>query len=329
VSLEDYDKNWLLSIDGVDCNIFLGEKEQEAPDEAHPPDAGRTATVTFICPWADRIALVAGLVGTVSYDGGTIVRTDPYSYPVAAIDVFDPEENPNGVFKNRTVCTGIRQIQGRKWRSDVSGQVTGVKGWGYFVYALVTAEFTTPPYLIEPIPGGNATGFNDLLGQTYCISKTRIAGEVFAPPSGSFIFNGGAFQGQPLNDVSSMQLRIRYELSCVRVRMPLVPTTTINSLSGSVNSNPMTLGNQSIDKGAALFTGANPEPKPDPYNGGIVNDVELLWLVNQFNPQTGAPTDWNLFLDPSGAWVPVVNKVDGDPVFAYEDHSRLFDNTIL
>ena len=316
----EYEKDWLLEINGVGCNIYTGEDGQQGHLTERHPEGGREATVVFICGWADRLDLVAGLVGTVDYDGETIQRTPPFAYPLASSD------EDAGVLPRRTFCTSISSIDGIKWRADLDGTATGLAGWGGFVYALVTAEFTSPPYLIEPTPDGGEL-FNDLLGQTYCVSKTRTSGEVFSPPTGAYIYAEGASRGKPLDDVGASRIRCRTEISATRVRMPIMPDETIDSLIGCVNSAAFTVEGTQYPPGSVLFTGANPEPKSDPYNGGIVLDIELTFLANSPDPDSGDPLDFNYFQDPSGTWVKVTTA-GGNPVFAYNDLELLFQDTI-
>lgn len=315
----EYEKDWLLEINGVGCNIYVDEDGQQGHLIERHMENGREATVLFICPWAQRLDLVAGLVGTVDYNGETIERTPPFAYPLSEYD-----ENA-GVMPKRLVCTSISDVRGIKWQADADGSVTGTPGWGGFVFALLTAEFTTPPYLIEQTPGGDS--FNDLLGQTYCISKTRTSGEVFSPPTGSYVYAEGTYKGKPLDDVGASRIRCRTEISATRVRMPIMPDETIGSLIGSVNSAPFTVEGTEYPAGSVLFTGANPEPRSDPYSGGLVQDVELTFLANSPDPESKEPLDFNFFLDPSGAWVKVTTA-SGDPVFPYDDLGLLFQDTI-
>jgi hypothetical protein len=324
---ESFEKNWLLEINGVDCNLYTGPDGEDTLGESHPPE-GRRVTVWLICRWQDRLRLIAGLLGTVAYEDGTVVRTPPFAYPVAEADDVTGPEAEGGVYPSRTFCTAIGGIRGVKWAADPDGSVTGLEGWGYYRYALIPAEFTTPPYLIEPLAGGGEGG-GDMLGQAYCVSKTRIAGEMFSPPSGALKYKGGQFDGREVNDVNSSQIRVRYELSCTRVRMPLIPTATIDQFTGTVNANPFPLEDEQVAKGAALFMGANPQERSDPYDGQIVYDLELVWLVNADTSANGGPNpDWNYFLDPSGSWTQVIKAADGNPVFPYADHTELLSDEI-
>ncbi len=316
--------NWQLEINGVTCSIYLSEDGQSAAiNESFPPE-GRHVTVTFHCYWEDRNDLVQGLLGTVDYDGTTVIRTAPFSIPLADRD--NNEDDETKMYLNRCFCTSITNIEGTKWITDIDGSVTGELGWGYYVFAKVTAEFTSPPYLIDPIP---TLQFNDPLNILYAITKTRISGEVFAPPTGSFIYADGPFQNQPLLDIGASQIRSRVEISCTRMRLPFVPMKTFGPLIGAVNEDPITIATQDFTKGSVLFTGINPEPRSDQYDGGIVQDVEITLLANTQASTKNAndPLDWNYFLAPDGNWTKVTT-IAGDPVFAYKDLTRLFKNDI-
>ena len=321
---EEFTKNWQLNINGVSCNIFLGEGG--GISESNGPE-GRRAIVHFICYWEDRLDLVQGLIGDVDYVGNTITRIDPFAYPLASRDGI----TNNKIFDKRLFCTAINSIDGVKPWTDPDGTNVGLAGWVGYIYAVVQAEFTTPPYLIQDLLGPGITptdpSFNDLSYHTYCISKVRVSGEVFSPPTGAFVFASGSFSGQPLLDVGASQIRTRFEVSITRVRMPLVPMTVVTSLTGTVNQDQFLVGGQLFPKGSMLFTGVNPEPRTDPYNGGIIYDVELTFMANgQANDNT-TPLDWNYFLDPGGVWSQVTTA-GGDPVFQYGDHAQLYYNAI-
>ena len=316
-------KNWLLDIGGVQCNVYVGADGDQGPDEGHPTE-GRKATVTFLCDYVDRLRLVAGLLGTVAYDAGVILRTPPFAYPVAAIDTQESDGVP-GVFAGRTVCTAIAAIEGIKPFNDRDGSITGLAGWVAYAFALVTAEFSTPPYLTDSLPDAGGA-FDDLMGLTYAVSKTKVSAEVLAPPTGALIYAEGAYATKPLADVTAGQVRVRYELSVTRIRMPIYPADTIDAMVGSVNAAAIPDSDDSIPRGAAMFMGANPEPRSDPYSGGIIYDIELVWLVNA-ETEDSAPTDWNYFLDPAGTWTKCTTK-GGTSVFRYEDHNQLLGDEI-
>lgn len=323
-------ENWLLDIDEVACNIYTGETGEDGHlTEANGPE-GLKATVMFKCAWQDRNDLKAGLLGTVDYQDGTIVRSEPFSYPVSPRDLAPFGDGTQGMFNHRLVCTAVPEVRGRAWKSDPDGTVTGMPGWGYFTYAILTAEFTTPTYLIRPL-GPNGTGFGDLVNQTYCTSELRVSGEVFSPPTGAYRWTEGSRTGQPVNDANVGLLRPRYELAVTRVRMPIVPTKTLDAMIMTINATTLQIGANTVSPDAALFLGYNPRPRCDPYNGGIIYDIEMLWAVNGFITTRNADGSWNWFVDPAGAWsaIGAPNGADGfDPPFSEAEHNDLFSDQI-
>jgi hypothetical protein len=324
----DFSKNWLLEINGVPCNIYLGDNATGyGITESNAPD-GYQATVYFQCYWDDRMDLIAGLVGTVKYQGNTIIRTDPFAYPLSNQDSIDEDGN---VYPNRLFCTSISSIAGTKPWTDASGDNVGLANWLGYAYAVIQAEFTSPPYLIEDLLGDGVTptdpSFNDLSYQTYCTSNIRASGEVFSPPGGAFIWATGALAGKPLQDLGASQIRTRSEITITRIRMPLIPMTTIGSLIGTVNQTPFLIAGQLFPMGSMLFNGINPSPRSDPYNRGIIWDIELTFLGNSPANTNGIVLDWNYFLDPMGVWSLVTTK-GGAPAFAYADHTQLYQDAI-
>jgi hypothetical protein len=324
--------DWLLTINEVQCAIYLGADGTSGGIREANSETGRTATVVFQCYWEDRLDLIAGLVGTVDYVGGSITRTQPFVLPVTTAD------QQNGkMFPKRTFCTSISSVNGTKWQTDLTGDKVAdppLPGWGQYVFALVTAEFTTPSYLIDSLTGdGSDFAFNDIVLGTYTTSKLRVSGEVFSPPGGAFVFtnkfdNNG--NNVPVTDIGAAQLRTRFEVSITRMRMPLVPMQTVLPLMGCVNEQPFLVAGQNFPKGALLFNGINPEPRCDPYNGGIIWDIDFQFIGNApaSNEDQTDPLDWNYFLYLDGTWQQVQTKDGGKPVFKYKDIFPLFSNTI-
>jgi len=317
--------NWLLNIGGVDCNIYTGPTGEDGHlVEKTSPDQGRSAFVRFRCDWQDRNDLLAGLVGTVDYVGGSITRTNPHFYPIADRDITA------GQFAKQMFCSGVARIEGRGWKADLDGSITGQPGWGYFAYAILDAEYQNPPYIIVPPAGLDGPfAFNDLVGEMYAVSKTRVSGEVYSPPTGAFVWGEGSRQGKPVQDTNVGIIIPRYELSVTRMRMPLVPCQMLDSLIGTVNETTLSIGTNTVSPEAALFMGYNPEPRTDQYSGGIVHDIEMLWLVNGFLDTRNADKSWNWFLDPTGDWSKIVTNTEAqEPPFASAEHNQLFSNQI-
>jgi hypothetical protein len=312
-----YDKNWQLEIGGVKCAIYQADGDGiiERNDES-----GRTATVRFICKWNERLDFLAGLLGTVDYSSGAITRQSPFSYPVT-------DGDQELTFWSRLHCTSVSQITGLHWWTDTTGQLIGdpaVPYWGAYVFAIVTAEFATPLYWLEP--DDDTPAFDDLMAQQYVISRIKAGGEVFAPPTGSFVWTAGPDQNNPLIDIHAAHMRTRFELSCTRVRMPIVPMNAIVTAIGSVNQNPVTIGGKAFPKGSILFNNVVPEARSDPVESGIVWDVEYIFLCNApagngQNPQGSPddPLDWNAFLNTKGDWYTIGTSGAMAPPFRYVD----------
>ncbi len=323
---KDFPKDFPLLINQIPCAIYFGDGAGGyGISEAITPE-GRSVTVYFQCYWDDRMDLVAGLVGVVDYQGGSILRIDPLIYPLADQDSIDKD---GGVYPNRLFCTSVTSIAGTKgWRDD-DGINTGQAGWAGYAFAILQAEFTSPAYLIKQLMsnGQISQAFNDISYQTYCISNIRVSGEVFAPPTGAFVYASGTFSGQSLLDTGAAQIRTRSEVSITRVRMPLIPMQVAGPLIGTVNSEQFLVAGQMYPKGSMLFNGFNPSPRTDPYNGGIIWDVEYSFLANSDASSGTSPLDWNYFLDPEGVWSKVTTKT-GTDVFKYADHFPLYANAI-
>jgi hypothetical protein len=324
--------DWVLEVGGIPCGVYLGPDGTQGPTEISD-EHGRRATATFQCEWASRNDLIGALVGTVDYPGAAIARTPPFSYPFATVDTTQHTVNgsSNSIIPQRLVCTAISRVQGTKWRTDNEGGLfSEVAGWGGFAYALITAEFTCPNYMLAPTEF--APAFTDLSTLPYVITKTRVSAEILAPPAGAFQYADGAYKGKPLLDVGAAQPRSRLEINMTRVRMPIVPTVIATPLLGSVNQDPFVLGGLEFTKGAVLFNGMNPEPRSDPYNGGIVWDVEYQFLANGLVYITSVDdrqyADWNWFLDPKGEWTKVTYPDGKTPVFEYADFRPLFQDAI-
>jgi hypothetical protein len=326
-------ETWLLQIGETPCNIYTGPDGENAIKESSTSAEGPRATVMFKCLWEDRNDLKAGLLGTVDYQGGSIIRTSPFAYPVSEDDtvVTGGLAGPPqvGLFPGRLFCTDVSDISGVKWVCDSDGSITGLAGWGYYYYAILAAQFTAPPYL-QTLSFLNGVAFRDLMAETYCVSKIRVSGEVFSPPTGSYLWVEGGRKGKQVQDAHCGLTRPRYELSVTRVRMPMVPMAVMDSLIGTVNETTLQVGSNTVSPDAALFMGYNVEPRSDPYSGGIVFDIELLWLLNGYITSRGADGSWNWFVDPLGDWSGIASASSDatEPPFDEAEHNVLFSDTI-
>jgi len=328
-----FPKEWTLMIGGVGCGIFMDEGDGIAESNQ---ETGRAATVIFQCYWNQRQQLIAGLLGTVFYDGTKINRSDPFQYPFSTYDQNDV--TPETVYINRVVCTGITSVRGTHWWTDPQGKdpITdpAVAGWGGYVYALVTAEFTTPVWTLPSWEESDQYAYGgDLLGQSYCITKTKSLGEVFAAPTGGLVWGPDAppkISNIPLLGIGAPQIRTRMEISCTRVRMPIIPLKALTTAAGSINTTDFTVGSYTCPAGTVLFNNWNPEPRSDPQSGAIVYDIELIFLANMpaSTGQIGgvantAMLDWNHYMSLDGNWYTVVTAGTNQPLYKSIDFSPL------
>lgn len=331
-----YPKDWQLTIGGVKCAVYHAEGDAIIE---YNLESGRGARVQFICNWNERIDFMAGLLGTVDYVDGQIIRQNPWAYPVSLPDT-------ELTFPRRTICTEISSVRGIHWWTDNEEDNTDladepVPHWGGYVYAIVTAEFTTPPYLIEHPPDDYPVAFNDLLDQTYCITRIKAGGEVLVPPLGSFVWAGGPEAGAPVLIGGAPHMRTRSEISCTRVRMPIYPVNAIQAAIGSVNDKSIIIAGYEYKRGSILFNNVVPELRSDPLESGIIMDLEMIFLANS-PAGTGQiagsdnldPLDWNYFLNTQGQWQPIYTSGSNKPPFRYVDWGPggltcdLFSNTI-
>ena len=222
-------ENWLLEISGVDCNIYTGPTGEDGHlVEKTSPDQGRSAFVRFKCNWQDRNDLLAGLVGTVDYVGGTIARTPPTT-------TRPRRATSRRASSQADVLHGGRAIEGRGWKADPDGEVTGTPGWGYFRYAILDAEYTNPPSSSSRPPGPTPVrvqrpGRRDVRGL-----EDAGLGRSLQPADGGLRLGQGTREGKPVQDTNVGIIIPRYELSVTRMRMPLVPCQLLDSLIGTVN----------------------------------------------------------------------------------------------
>jgi hypothetical protein len=312
-----------IVLNGVACHIQTGAEGETGLLTESYPETGPEHTVTFKCAWFDRIALIQGLLGTVDYDGANILRTPPFAYPLG------PNAPAFGLQENRIICTSIGTVTGIKPRTDQDGSLTGVAGWLYYEEAVVPARFTVPAWQPEDVDLDGV--LSEATGLAYVATKYRVSGEVFAPPTGAIIWDGGAFAGRPLEDTAASQVRTRLEISCTRIRMPLVPLLTVQNLVGCTNIQDFSISGKKFPKGSVMFMGLNDnEPRGDPANYGLVHDVEMIFLANAGDQshQKPAALDWNKFMDPNGDWNFVKTADTGDKPFPYFDFSPLFSDAI-
>src|SRR5208282_4493390 len=119
--------------------------------------------------------------------------------------------------------------------------------------------------------------------------------------------------GIPLLGVGAPQIRTRIEITCTRVRMPIIPMNVLTGAIGSVNKTNFVVGGYSCPPGSVLFNNWNPEPRSDPQSGAVVYDIEMIFMANMPSStgQIGlAPSsnmlNWNYFMSLDGNWYSVV-----------------------
>ena len=226
-----------LTIGEVECWFGIGPDGQEGGiQESYSLENGPEARCTLKCAWTDRQTLIQALLGTVTYANGTVQRKPPFAYP---LDNSMVVANQGIQQPNRWLCTGVGPIRGTKWKTDDDGDLTstGTPGWGLYEWAVFEAIFTVPLWQVDEFPAG--TQGIDISNFPYVVTKTKTSGEVFAPPTGAVIYQGGNFAGKALQDVNASIIRTRTEISLTLVRFPVVPQNLISELNGSVNSNPL------------------------------------------------------------------------------------------
>ncbi len=264
--------------------------------EEFPEEGGPRASVTFKVPWEQRYALIAGLRGSISLSGDRIIRTPPFRYP----------DNTN------LICTQTGQVRGVKPRRRDDG-------WLAYKWAFVPVTFTVPTW--QAFGEGDVA---DPSGQPYVTTKFKLSAEVFTPPLGAYFYAAGTKSGQQVEESSVGVVRSRAEISMTRHRLPYVPLDGIMELDGVVNDEEVVIGDKAFPRGCLLFAGASSDPQPDPATGAMLQDVEFTLLGN-------CNIEWNEFMDPTGAWVPINDKADGsgDPPFEYVSFAWLFGDTLF
>ncbi len=328
---DTFPKAWTLHIGDIYCGIYQadGNGITESNEET-----GRCATVVLQCNWNERQQLIEGLIGSVYYDGTTIQRLDPAQYPFSTSDQSDLD--PEVVYGDRMVCTSISSIRGIHWWTDPDGTdpITDppVAGWGGYVYAIITAEFTTPIWTLQSWEDSPEYGYGgDLLGVPYCITKTKALGEVLAAPNGALIWGPDApanISGVPLLGIGAPQIRTRMEITCTRVRMPIIPMNALLKAVGGINLTDFIVGGYHCPPGSVVFNNFNPEPRSDPQSGAIVYDIEMIFLAN-CPASTGqirgvASTNmlnWNYYMSLDGNWYSVVTSQSNGPLYKNIDFS--------
>ena len=243
---------------------------------------GPTADVTMRCYWADRFTVYKGLVGGAYKSGTQVKYAWPFTYP----------DSPN------LRCVGISNVRGIKPRTNASG-------WVYYAQCRFVAHFAVPSW--DAIPQNQ--GAPDPSFQEMTTTRMRGTSEIFAPPGGSLVFADGS----PVPDSSIGIVRGRTEIVMTRHLVPWPPINAIMSLTGCVNNDTITFGDQTFARGFLLYTNPDIEPVSDPSTGNRCWDITFTMLGNQ-------DYEWNKFLSPAGTWQ-IAGPSVGTTVFQYQNFS--------
>ena len=255
-----------FNINGAQVGIYVGENGEEGGIQQTWGEKGLELNVAFTTPWATVPLLLQGLRGRVSYTGESIQRTPPWTFP-----------NGDGLTNwNRFLCDGTGEITGIKWRTDTTGAVTGLAGWGYYQTAIVPAHFSVPTYqVIQLYPNGQ----NDPSGMPYTTTTFSVSGEVFMPPSGTYRYEQN--KKVLVEDAYAGIARTRTEIKITRHYMPIIPLQETQAVIGAINSYPMTFADYTYPIGSILLTGyPDTEPYSDPVTGLLVWDLHYQLLAN-------------------------------------------------
>jgi len=263
-----------LTINGVPVSIALPGDGGQGVVEQYSPEP--TADVVFKVPYARRNEVVLGLLGGIIASGYTVSRLPPFAYP-PNVNLF---------------CTSIGQTTGIKPR-------TNALGWVEYEYVLMPAHFSVPTYDVD-----HASPTPDFSNHLYTTTKFKGNAEVFSPPTGTYFYAAGTFNGKPVAEANVGFVRSRSEIEFTRHRMPFVPVFDIMDTVGYVNLNPITLGDFTFPAECLLFTTWDVSPSVDPASGARTWDITFNLLGNQ-------NIKWNEFMDPKGAWVAINSKNDG------------------
>jgi hypothetical protein len=279
-----------FQIGGVTCKVFAGDNDgQGAVDESWSMGSPPKAVAKIKCAYADRYTMFRGLVGSISISGTTIIRNPPFQYP----------PSPGLICTEISSCIGIGRM------------ATDSTGWATWPAAIVTCVFSYPGFSTD---SGSPAGQGDPTGQAYTTTRTRTSGEVFTPEGGTFFWNGGSDNGKQVSESSIGLVRPRTEISITRHMLPVMNLNFLESYIGSVNANPIPIGNYTYGTGTILFAGFSTEPSAD-VTGAPAQEVEYTLLAN------GNGQDWNQLIDRDYTFQFVsTNKLGGGTKpFEYKD----------
>lgn len=286
-----------FTIDGISCEVYTPDDGAQAITETYGP-GGPTATMIIKCDWGDRQRVIRRLLGRSTETGRVINQIAPLQYADAPGNLW--------------VCTSV----------DVSGigfATNQETGFGFYQEAVLQCHFTVPLY--DPVSYDDTeTEIQDLSGIPFCETSIRTSTEVFVPANkATFFFSGDA--GRPLENSRVGLLQVHFEVEAVRRFMPLPLVQAIGTLSGKVNTNAITFGDQVFQPEQVLFLMGEVTPTAEPATGFRVWDLPLRFLCNRLHT-------WNQFLNEKGVYE-VVQTTGAAPMFPYDkiDLALIFDDT--
>ncbi len=314
-----------IEINGVTCAIYHGENADEGGIVETWTDRGLEVTISFACAWSDRIKLIQGLRGAVSWDGGipgTIYRTKPINLPPILGDMCPDTPDLEGIdyYWQRYICTSTDTFHPKTPRNDFDATITGYAGWCYYDYVVIRAHFTSPSYFVAdeklkfPFPQGY-----DISGYPYTTTTTRSSGEIFAPYTNQFQF--ASAPNSPINEANVAIMRPKTEITVTRHYMPVVDTLTLTAIVGAINKDKMTFGTYEYPAESILYLSHEVESYSDVSTGLLCYDIKHNLIAN--GPVIGndekSISSWNYYLRPdNGKWDKLQTK-DGTTPYQTDD----------
>jgi hypothetical protein len=265
--------NSLFTIGGLPVTFAFPEGDpggciEESVSSGQPP----VATVQLQCPWAGRYYVWKGMLGTATGGAGSIYRQAPMTY----------WDSPNLVC---VAIAGARPIRH-----------TGITT---FSECRFTATFTYPTYNFP----GQQNGITDASGVAWTTTRIRVSAQVTQVPLGTFVWTGGADSGKAVPEAQLGITVPHTEISITRHLMPYLPISEAESCVGTVNSNPVTIGNRTYANGELLFAGMSGDIECDvSCNRTFKCDYTMLGVKGH---------TWNQILDRQLTWQTVNTNSSG------------------
>lgn len=298
-----------LSINDVQCSIYLGAKCDQGGIIEHWTDSGLEVRIEFLVKWNDRISFIQALRGVAGVDeNGYITRTDPWSLPVTIRDLCPdvPPYSQTPYYWDSYLCVGTDPFRPIKAMVDQDGSETGVPGWVYYDSVIIPARFMVTPYQIGSFQNKYNYG-DDLSGYPYTSVKGKATGEAFQAWYNAYVFTA---TGQTAGDVTV--IRPKQEFTITRYMMPFVATEEYDKLIGKVNSDPIWIGTTHYAEESILYMGYEPEWISDPSTGLLFYNIHHTVVANGVvrDVNDNPSSSWNMILNKSGAWSRISLRTD-------------------